>query len=142
MTVTAQPDVIAAVRGYLLADADVLELSAGRVYGVQIPPANIGAMPTATVVVKRAGGPGDASRIPWSRSRIDVFCYAATPSLAATLELAVFQALKLLDTALIGNAKLFDAIILTGPIDLREPDTGWPSVIRSYLVSMNEGAQV
>lgn len=136
------PDPLEAVVAFLAADVDTNALTSSRVYGVELPPSQVESMPRKSIVIRRSGGGpsvGDSSRIPWSLPRMDVFSYGETPYQASRVDLAAYRALKQMTPHKRGTCRLVDAQLSAGPIDLREQETPWPLVWRSYLVGAVEG---
>jgi len=144
----AIPEPLEAIVAFLTADTDVAALVAGRVYGDEIPEHVVelvadGQTILQTVVVRDSGtegSVGDNSRVGWSRPRVDVFSYGGTPREAKALDLACYRALKQMVPNTQGTCRLQDATLLTGSIFLREEDTHWPLVFRSYAVAVAEDA--
>lgn len=139
------PDIVVAVIAFLRADEAVAELAAEFIYYEELAKQRIEAwgagMPKEeVVVVRRSGGPSDRARIRYQRQRIDVFCYGRTPRKAADLEIAVYDALKQMVPHNEGPCRIWDAEVSSGAIALREQDTKWPLVFRSYVVSAAEVA--
>ena len=142
------PDPLVAILTFLKADAGVAAIAATRVFGEEIPQDQVTTVATGetilqTVVVRRSGAEpsvGDASRVKFSRPRFDVFSYGETPHRAAALDLACYEALKQMEPTVQGTCRLHDAVLLSGPIAMREPDTQWPLVWRSYAVAVAETA--
>jgi len=141
---SAPPDPVEAIVAFLAADATVAALVNSRVYGVELPQSQIQSMPRKSIVVRRSGGgglsAGDRSRVGLSLPRMDVFSYGETPYQASRVDLAAYGALKQMVANNQGACRLLDTQLAGGPIDLREPDTQWPLVFRSYLVAAAEVA--
>ncbi len=144
------PDPMLAMVSFLSNDAPSLALHGGRCYGVEIPEDLVPLVSDAksilkTIVIKRSGmgaSAGDRSRIELSRPRFDVFSYGETPSEAASLDLAAYDALKQMIPHTEGSCRMLDAVLVAGPVDLIEEDTGWPFTFRTYLVTVAEVAVV
>lgn len=144
----AIPDPLTGIVTFLTGDAGVTTLAAGRVYGEEIPTDLVELVSDAdsifkTVVIKRSGmgrSVGDNSRIKFSRPRFDVFSYGENPYEAGLLDLACYEALKQMDPHTEGTLRMFDAVLVAGPVSLREEDTGWPLTFRTYLVAVAEAA--
>jgi len=132
------PDVVSAVVAVLRADAGV---PIDRVYYAELPKSEHATMPRKNVVVRKVGGfTADRARVRYQHQRIDIFCYGETPFEAAMLELAVYDALKQMVPHDVGTCRIWDAEVSSGAIDLREPDTQWPLVFRSYVIAAAEVA--
>ena len=144
------PDILAATVLFLKADADVAALIDTRVYYEEVPKQQAkawGRGDTANVqqavVLRRSGAIStDKGRVGWQRQRMDAFCYGPTPFRAAEVELAVYNALKQMERNLKGDCLLQDAEVSGGALTIREPDTEWPLVLRSYVVTAAELAVV
>ena len=146
----AIPDPMLAMVTFLATDAPSLVLHGGRCYGEEIPADLVtlvsdGDTILKTTVIKRSGmgrSAGDRSRIKLSSPRFDVFSYGETLSEAASLDLAAYDALKQMVPHTEGSLRMLDAVLVAGPISLREEDTGWPFTFRTYLVTVAEAAVV
>lgn len=139
----AIPDPVAALVTLLRADAGVAALAPVRVFGARLPATEVASMPRKAVVIRRAGAgasAGNRSRIRVSKPRCDVFAYGETPYEASRLDLACYEALKQMEAQNIGTCRIWDAVLINGPIDLTEEDTTWPIVFRTYLVAAAEVA--
>lgn len=142
------PDPMLAMVTFLATDAPALVLHGGRCYGEEIPEDLVELVSDSdgilkTVVIKRSGmgvSVGNNSRIQTSRPRFDVFSYGETPSEAALLDLACYEALKQMVPHTEGAARMIDAVLVAGPVSLREEDTSWPLAFRTYLVGVAEVA--
>ena len=132
------PDVVGAVIAVLRAEN--VEAS-DRVWYAELPKSEHAAMPRKNVVVRKAGGfTADRARVRYQHQRVDIFCYGETPKEAATLELAVYDALKQMVPYDEGACRIWDAEVSSGAIDLREQETQWPLVFRSYVIAAAEVA--
>ncbi len=137
------PDPVAAIVAFLQADTALTALVSTRVFGAELPRDEVSSMPRKCVLVRRSGigaSAGNRSRIAFSRPRMDVFSHGETPKQAALVDLAAYEALKQMEPNTRGVCRLHDATLVGGPIDLREQDTKWPLVFRSYLVAAAEVA--
>ena len=131
MTVIADP--IEGVVNYLRENVDLAQLVDSRVYGSEFPSSQVGANPRTKAVVVTAAGRGfggagfDRTDIPLQQVRVDLFCYGETPYQAARVMRAVAGAMKGVRgyTSSQGGAGIKSAVLTAGPIQLREPDTGW-----------------
>jgi len=135
------PDPVKALRTDLLADAGVAALAATRVHGAELNRETNSVMPVKAVVIRKSGlgaSGGNRSRVEISSPRVDVFCYGETPFEAARLDLAVYEYLKQMTPHVTNECYLLDAVLVSGPVDLREEDTSWPLVFRSYTVTAAE----
>ena len=149
-------DAIAATVALLQSEPTVTTLAGDYIYGTEAPddPALNAAMPTYAVVVQPVGGSGpqDASYLPVDGQRIDVNCYGATPYRARLMARAVHAVLQAVarrtvtyDEAGDESDSADDVSVLIhaymksgGFIALREPETRWPRVLRSYVCIYSE----
>jgi hypothetical protein len=129
---------LTAVRAHLLNDADLRTLASTRVYAGELPKTEASNMPRQAVVVTLAGGAGPASDVPIMQIVIDVTCYGATGLQATSLYLATRAALRALRRDLAADSLLHSAVELTGPRELRDPDTDWPLTWSSWRVIASE----
>lgn len=139
-----------ALRVYLLNDADVNGMVAGRVFAEELPRQEAGNMPRHAVLIMSAGGAwvsrAQSSNLPIDGRMKDVFCYGPTPYESRRLFDAVHQALKNLTrrevtpTGLATPVLLFDAVKVGGPTGRRDPETNWPFTFASYSVMAAETA--
>ncbi len=129
---------LTALRAHLLSDAGILALAGVRVYAGELPKADATLMPRYALVASLAGGGGPASDVPIMRVTIDVTCYGATGLQATTLYLAAREALRTLRRELVSESLLHSAVELSGPLELRDPDTEWPFTFSSWRVVAGE----
>lgn len=142
------PDPLVAIVAFLKADADVATLCAARVYGDELPrdqvDNEVAEVGQVKAIVVRASGMGasvgNRSRVGISSPRYDVFSYGETPYEAARVDRVVYKALKNMVPHDRGTCRLYDAILVGGPISLREEATDWPIRFRSYNVTAAETA--
>lgn len=127
-------DILAAVIRYLKADADISYQTGGRVYGVEIPAAEIADMPRKCLLIRDAGGREAADFVPHAAPRYDFFSYGATPYEAAEVDRAVWEALHNLSREETDEVLLHSAAISGGRLPWKEPHTGWPGFVRSAVV--------
>lgn len=140
------PDPLPAVRLYLATDAAVSALvttapSAARVYVGDLPGPE--GMPRRAVVVSAAGGPPSMDFVRLGRVNFDVRAYGESGYHARRVHFAVLEALKHLERVVvtvpgIGAILLHTIVPLTGPLELRDPDTSWPFAFSSYRVLASE----
>ena len=129
---------LTAVRSHLLNDAGVLLLAGVRVYSGELPKSEADNMPRQAVVVTLAGGGGPASDVPIMQIVVDVTCYGATGLEATTLYLAARAALRTLRREMLSDSLLHSAVEVSGPLELRDPDTHWPFTWSSWRVVAGE----
>lgn len=134
-------DILVALITFLKADADVDALIDGRVYGEQVPQAEIERQePRKFVVVTDAGGIERNRFLPIAQPRYDVWCYGETYHEAGNVDRAVYSALKALDRQPVGGVLLHNAGLAGGPMPVRDDKTGWPAKWRSITVQADERA--
>lgn len=132
------PNPLTALRGHLLSDPDVLALAGTRIYAGELPKGEADNMPRYAVVATLAGGSGPASDVPVMYVTVDVTCYGATGLQATTLYLAARSALRTLRREMLSDSLLHSAVELSGPLELRDPDTHWPFTWSSWRVVAGE----
>jgi hypothetical protein len=144
---TAEP--LAAVCAYLAAQTEVASLVGvtptgltGVLAGVptifrpELPRGFDQLMPTAAVVVRRAGGYqlfGKDYR-PVADPRLDIAAYGTTGMQANLIATAVVVAMKRLTTSVWQNTLLYWANVAGGPISSFEASTMWPMYLSSFQV--------
>lgn len=126
---------IAALVAFLKDDPDSAALTAGRIYGGELPREQVPDMPRAAVVLRPAGG-GSIGRAyqDYGDRRIDVDCFGDSPKAAWGLHLAVHDALKHLRRAVHAGVLLHWARESAGGVLARDPDTDWPIAASSWQV--------
>jgi hypothetical protein len=129
------PDPFDALADYLRHDAAVYELAAQRVFPRELPATEAASMPRAAIVLTPAGGLSGHDTVSLQAPRCDVTCYGETPKAAYTLYLTAFAALRALSRKTHANALLNSAVQGGGPLSGRDPDTHWPFVWSSWVVS-------
>jgi len=132
------PNPLTALRSYLLSDPGALGLASTRIYAGELPKSEADNMPRYAVVATLAGGSGPASDVPIMYVTVDVSCYGATGLQATTLYLAVREALRTMRRDMLSDSLLHSAVELTGPLELRDPDTHWPFTWSSWRVVAGE----
>lgn len=133
------PDMLAALRLYLLADTEVAALVSTRVYNETLPEADNVAMPRKTIVLRESGGPGGF--MPHiGKDRVDIRCYAESTYEARHVYRAVYDSLRYgLTRSVQGSTLLHTAMPESGPLSLVETGGGngdWPFVLSSWLVTV------
>jgi hypothetical protein len=130
----ATADALVALRIWLGDDVDIATLTAGRIFGAELPSGEVGTMPKKVVLVRWAGGFGVSDVVLLSSWRVDIWCYADTPYEASRLHRFVHHRMKSLTGMLVNGIKLYPAQEAGGPVSIREPETKWPAVIQSFAV--------
>lgn len=122
---------------YLRAAPGVTALAGVRVYPAELPTTEAVSMPRYAVVVVPLGGGGPASDVHALTPKIDITCYGATPKQARMLWLAVNAALRDLRRAVWAGCLLHSAVILAGPLQMRNPETHWPLAWGSWQMTVS-----
>ena len=133
---------LAAMLVILRGTPEIQHLVEDRVFDVELPEEQAQKMPRACVVLRRSGGgaigPGARSYINWTTTRMDAFCYGKTPLEAsfvhAAVEAVFVDLRRTLVATLVGDTLLHNAVIEGGPLDERDPDSGWPFTLGVYAV--------
>jgi hypothetical protein len=135
----AVADPIEGLVEFLQADAGVSLLVGSRVYGGELPRADVTSMPRTAVVLKPAGGGllGTAFQ-EYGDIRVDVDCWGETPRAAWILYLAVNAALKQLRHEESADVLLRWARPSSRGVSARDPDTDWPVCLSSWQVLAHE----
>lgn len=136
-------DHLGAIINYLRADADVMSLTGGHIYGEDLPRSVNPLMPRGAIVVRSTGGPGERRLIALSTQRVDIRCYGTTPYWARRLSLAVEGALKfglLRKSHYSGEHRtlLHSATLESSANITTELNTDWPVVFSSWLINSAE----
>lgn len=125
----------------LVSSASVVDaLAGGRVFGVELPEAEVADQPRGAVVVAAVPGggqsPGDADYVAVTVSRLDVRCYGLTPALAARLSLGVHEHLKAITHGLTVDGRFLVSHVrhVAGPVSYRATPGDVPVVVRTYDV--------
>ncbi len=136
-------DVIGALVTFLNT-GDVNTLTGGRVYGGDLDEAEVPNMPRAALVVAYAGGGtlgvGANSYLRVGEIRVDLRCYGETPYEADRIHRAAHGLMKHMRRDVVSSVLLHHAVNSGGPLQLRDPKTDWPFVLRTYMVTAAETA--
>jgi hypothetical protein len=124
-----------ALADYLRHDAGVTALAGQRVWPRELPADEAANMPRAAIVLVPQGGLWGHDTVSLQAPRCDVTCYAETPKAAYALYGAAFEALRALARKTHAGALLNSAVQGGGPIQGRDPDTRWPFVWSSWIIS-------
>lgn len=136
----SMPSVISALISFLKADSEVNTISSGRVFGGELPQAEVISMPRTAIVLRQSGGGFMSGRsyIEINDPRVDILCYGSTPSQADAVYRAMHPALKQMRRNVRGNCLLHWAHRTTSPLSLRDPDAEWPMVLSVWQVLYSE----
>lgn len=126
-------DPVGALVALLKADAGVSALTT-RVFGQELPAAEVGSMPRLAVVIAASGGAAltAGSYAEHEAQRVDVFCYGATLFQAEGLRRAVHAALKQIRRNGDHGALIHWAQPAGGFATRRDPDADWPMSFSSF----------
>lgn len=135
---TAALNPLEALINFLVADAVTNALVSGRVFGGEIPQAEITSMPRKAVLLQVAGrglSAFDRTDMPLQGVRVDCLCYGETPYEASKVLWAAYGALKALyGYAPSSGAPIKSAVIVAGPIQFRDAVTGWFTTVLTVQV--------
>lgn len=121
---------------FLKADAAVAALTAGRVFGDEIPADQTVSMPRKCIVVEPSGGSNTygSGFQEYGDTRVDFRSYGETPYEAGRVQRAAYGALKQLRRQVHAGVLLHWAKRSGGPLALRDPDAGWSYRFESFQV--------
>lgn len=131
-------DILEAMIEILKANAGVSDLVGDRVYGEELSRDEIKNMPRKNVALVSAGGPEKIQTSSTVNRRFDVWCYGETIYDAATLDRAVYDAIKAIENITVVDVLIHSAGISGGPRKYRDPESEWPAMIRSISVNADE----
>lgn len=97
-------------------------------------------MPRKCFVVSGSGGPPAGGFLPNGRQRLDLRFYGATHAEAMDVAIAAHELLKNLRRTVVGDVLIRSFEPSSGFLTLREPETRWPLVLRTYIESYDERA--
>ena len=138
------PDPLSAAVDVLLFDTKVSRIVDDRVYGGELPKREAGQLSKVVIdgpaiVVRGSGGgsigQGARGYSPWTTVRLDITSYGKFPEEAMRTHWAVYQALTGLERRVLRRCILHNATVTGGPIEGRDGDTGWPTVLGVYDLS-------
>jgi len=128
---------LAAVRAFLLADADLAAIVGTRVFVGELPESEIEQMPRATVQLEPGGGMGNANQL-YGDPRIDFYCYGDSPRVAWQVYRALHAALKDLQREVFAETLLHWARESAMGALGRDPEKDWPVTLNSWQVRAAE----
>ena len=131
-------DVVTGLIEILKNDTDVSDLVGERIYGEELTRDEIENMPRKTIAIVSAGGYDERKQAPTTTPRFDVWCYGETKYEASTLGRAVYDAIKAIDRVTIRNMLIHSAGLSAGPRSYRDPGSGWPAMILTVYVTVDE----
>jgi len=133
-------DSMKALVAIMQADTALTALLGTRVFGGDLPRAEVPSMPRKCMVLKYAGGSPNSDYVELTEFRIDMMCYGETPFDADQVRRAGHDVMKILSRKVQSNVLIHRANHSGGPISLRDRDTEWPLVLNSYDVLAAEQA--
>lgn len=138
---TTAIDPIAGIRAFLLADTSVDTITAGRVFGGELPRTENVDMPRTCIVLAPAGG-GAFGRAfeSYGDVRVDVICYGATKQEAWSVLIAARWAFKQMRRSVQNTVLLHWARESAGGTLGEDPETQWPTAVCSFQVLAAETA--
>lgn len=131
-------DVILALKTHLLTVAAVTTLLSTRVWGGEVPPAEIEPMPRKALVMRYVGGLERFRTDREQRPRVDFFSFGEGYFQAGQVDRAVADALIVIKMLDVADTLIYSVAYGGGPRQLKEPDTGWRYVVRSAIVRAGE----
>lgn len=133
-------DPIAAIRTILLDDTTVAGLVSTRVYGGEIPDAQVKNMEETCIVIKGAGGPANpgGGYQQYGKHRLDIVCYGASLNESWGVYLAAYAALKAIRRIVSEHVLVHSADVSAKGTTARDPIKLWPTTYSSWLVLIAE----
>lgn len=131
-------DATAALRSYLLEHELVDYYTQGRVYVGTVPQSELPSMPEQCVVIVPAGGAERNRTLRVMEPRVDLFCYGRSHYEAGEVDRSVYTALRAIQRTTVAGVVLHSAGVGGGPRQLTDPQTGWPFVLRTAVVTVAE----
>ena len=131
-------DPIGALIAYLKTQSNVTDHTSTRIFGQELPRSEVSNMPRKCVVIASAGGiRGHIGATTYREVRIDVRCYGESPKQAMDLHIATDTTLVDIVGKAQGNTYIYDAVLETGALSLRDPDLDFAYVTAPYLLNYN-----
>ncbi len=131
-------DLMGALRTLVLAESEITDLVGTRVYVNSIPRDVIKEAstfhPPKILVLRQAGGFGNADLLPTEDQSVNALCYGETDHEARKVRRAVHQLFKYLSRETHDSVLIHHINPTGGPIPSVEPDLVWPAVAQSYTV--------
>lgn len=121
---------------FLKADPVVVAITAGRVFGGELPGDETKFMPRAAIVLRASGGISltGESTLEHDTQRVDVFAFGATPRGATAAMRAAALALRRLTRGVYDGVLIHWVNAASGSLAGREPVTEWPRQFQSFQV--------
>lgn len=130
-------EVLEALIAHLLTVSAVTDLTSTRIFGGELPEAEVASMPRKVLVLRLAGGIEQMRSARTTRVRVDVFSYGEGYYQAGRVDRAVADALMDLRRVKAADT-LLHAAGYGGPFQLKEPGHGWRYVARTAIVAYDE----
>ena len=131
-------DLMGALRTAVLAESDITDLVGTHVYVNRIPRRVIEDAdtfhPPKILVLRQAGGFGNADLLPIEDQSVNALCYGETDQEADKVRRAVHQLFKYLLRETHDDVLIHNINPTGGPIPSVDPDLVWPAVAQSYTV--------
>ena len=133
-----QADIIGATRDFLASVFDLAALLDTRIFAVELPASQSGAMPRKALVISPAGGLGSNDFVEIAGIRFDLLCYGETPGEADRVRRAAHGALQQMSRKTHLDVILHSATLSGGPTHFRDQDTDWPVSMETWRVTAAE----
>ena len=130
-------DIVAALITHLGTVAAITTLVSTRIYGGELPEADIGSMPRKAIILRYAGGIEEFRTHRSQRQRVDIFSYGEDYLEAGRVDRAVADALIAIRRTE-SESTLLHAVGYAGVFQLKEPDTGWRYNVRTATITAGE----
>lgn len=140
---TAVADAIDAAIAIAKADAAVAALVGARVYGMELPIADVGSMPRACIVIRASGGAPPSyteGTAQLQAMRFDANCYGATMYDADHVRRALRGAYRTVSRQVIQSVLVHWINPAGGLLSFRDPDTDWPRAVETWQILTAEQA--
>ncbi len=131
-------DVITALMTHLATVSAVTDLVGARIWGGEIPPDEIKAMPRKAIILRYAGGLEEFRTHREQKPRIIFFAYGEGYLQAGQVDRAVADVLIEINTLDIANTLIYSVAYAGGPRQQKESDTGWRFVTRTATARAGE----
>ena len=131
-------DPIAGIVAFLKTKSNVTNHTSTRIFGQELPRSELANMPRKCLVISSSGGGrGHIQATTYRQVRVDVRCYGESPKQAMDLHIATDTTLLDIERVAQGNTFIYDAVLETGALSLRDPDLDYAYVSAPYLLSYN-----
>lgn len=131
-------DLMGALRTLVLTESDITDLVGTHVYVNSIPRDVIEDAdtfhPPKILVLRQAGGSGNADLLPTIDQGVNALCYGETDHEARKVRRAVYQLFKYLSRETRDGVLIHHINPTGGPIPSVDPDLVWPAVAQRFTV--------